>query len=163
MIRHAILQGYAGRLMKGQFPIAAVFITVPYDMVDINVYPTKADIAAGFQEAVEDVPAYKIINAAKQKACRHIAIVGGVAANRRLREKVALLDASKEKFDVYIPSLKLCGDNAASDTALAEQLRSTQIFYQSNSATIQSKDQNLLRCGRKSEKRAYRDAPDGYI
>jgi tRNA A37 threonylcarbamoyltransferase TsaD len=95
MIRHAILQGYAGRLMKGQFPIAAVFITVPYDMVDINVYPTKADIAAGFQEAVEDVPAYKIINAAKQKACRHIAIVGGVAANRRLREKVAQ-DASKK-------------------------------------------------------------------
>ncbi len=135
MIRHAILQGYAGRLMKGQFPIAAVCITVAYDMADINVYPTKADI----QETVEDVPAYKIINAAKQKACRHIAIVGGVTANRRLREKVAL-DASKEKFDVYIPSLKLCGDNAASDTVLAEQLRSTPIFYQSDSATIQSKD-----------------------
>jgi len=112
MIRHAILQGYADRLMKGQFPIAVIFITVLYDMVDINVYPTKADIAAGFQEAVADVPAYKIINAAKQKACRHIAIAGGVAVNRRLREKVAL-DASKEKFDVYIPSLKLCGDNAA--------------------------------------------------
>jgi N6-L-threonylcarbamoyladenine synthase len=112
MIRHAILQGYAGRLMKGQFPIAVVFITVPYDMVDINIYPTKADITAGFQEAVADVPAYKIINAAKQKTCRHIAIAGGVAANRRLREKVAL-DASKEKFDVYIPSLKLCCDNAA--------------------------------------------------
>ena len=98
--------------MKGQFPIAAVFITVAYDMVDINVYPTKADIASGFQEAVADVPAYKIINAAKQKACRHIAIAGGIAANRRLREKVAQ-DASKEKFDVYIPSLKLCDDNAA--------------------------------------------------
>ncbi len=71
-----------------------------------------ADIAAGFQEAVADVLAYKIINAAKQKACRHIAIVGGVAANRRLRGKVAQ-DASNENFDVYIPSLKLCGDNAA--------------------------------------------------
>jgi N6-L-threonylcarbamoyladenine synthase len=71
-----------------------------------------ADIAAGFQEAVADVLAYKIINAAKQKACRHIAIVGGVAANRHLREKVAQ-DASDEEINVYIPSLKLCGDNAA--------------------------------------------------
>ena len=113
MIRHAILQGYAGRLIKGQFPITAVFITVPYDMVDINVYPTKADIYSFPSKAWERVfHLLKIINAAKQKACRHIAIAGGVAANRRLREKVAL-DASKEQFDVYIPSLKLCGDNAA--------------------------------------------------
>jgi DNA mismatch repair protein MutL len=44
MVRHAILQGYAGRLMKGQFPIAVVFITVPYDMVDINVHPTKHEV-----------------------------------------------------------------------------------------------------------------------
>ena len=71
-----------------------------------------ADIAAGFQEAVVDVLARKIMNAAKQKACRHIAIVGGVAANRRLRERVAQ-DASDEEINVYIPSLKLCGDNAA--------------------------------------------------
>ncbi len=47
----------------------------------------------------------KIINAAKQKACRHIAIVGVVAANRRLREKVSL-DASKEKFDVVYSIFK---------------------------------------------------------
>ena len=71
-----------------------------------------ADIAAGFQEAVADVLTSKLLNAAKQKACRHIAIVGGVAANRRLREKVAQ-DASSEKIKVYIPSLELCGDNAA--------------------------------------------------
>jgi len=70
------------------------------------------DIAAGFQEAVADVLTYKIINAARQKECRHIAIVGGVAANRRLREKVTD-DASEEKMDVYIPASELCGDNAA--------------------------------------------------
>ncbi|MDM8543397.1 DNA mismatch repair endonuclease MutL [Desulfococcaceae bacterium HSG9] len=44
MVRHAILQGYAGRLMKGQFPVAVLFITVPYDMVDINVHPTKHEV-----------------------------------------------------------------------------------------------------------------------
>jgi len=44
MIRHAILQGYAGRLMKGQFPIAVIFITAPYEQVDINVHPTKHEV-----------------------------------------------------------------------------------------------------------------------
>jgi len=71
-----------------------------------------ADIAAGFQEAVVDVLAYKILNAASKKKCDHIALVGGVAANRRLREKV-IADAARIGIRVYVPSLHLCGDNAA--------------------------------------------------
>ena len=46
------------------------------------------DIAAGFQEAVVDVLSYKLVHAAKQKGCRHLALVGGVAANNRLRERL---------------------------------------------------------------------------
>jgi len=38
--------------------------------------------------------------------------VGGVAANRRLREKIRN-DAGLKGMTVYIPSIKLCGDNAA--------------------------------------------------
>jgi len=71
-----------------------------------------ADIAAGFQEAVADVLVYKIINAARVKACRSIAVVGGVAANARLREKVSAA-AAENSLNVHIPPLDLCGDNAA--------------------------------------------------
>ncbi|HDL07950.1 MAG TPA: tRNA (adenosine(37)-N6)-threonylcarbamoyltransferase complex transferase subunit TsaD [Desulfobacteraceae bacterium] len=70
------------------------------------------DIASGFQEAVIDVLSLKVINAAIKKGCRHIALVGGVAANNRLREKVRQ-DANHKGIDVYLPSLHLCGDNAA--------------------------------------------------
>lgn len=70
------------------------------------------DIAAGFQEAVVDVLSYKIINAAVTKKCKDIAVVGGVAANSRLREKV-IADAKKKGINVHIPPLSLCGDNAA--------------------------------------------------
>ncbi|QTA93871.1 tRNA N6-adenosine threonylcarbamoyltransferase [Desulfonema magnum] len=70
------------------------------------------DIVAGFREAVVDVLSYKIINAAIKKGCRHIAIVGGVAANKRLREKVRQ-DAEEKKIKVHIPCFHLCGDNAA--------------------------------------------------
>jgi N6-L-threonylcarbamoyladenine synthase len=47
-----------------------------------------------------------------QKGCDRIALVGGVAANSRLREK--LRSAARHKgICVHIPSLHLCGDNAA--------------------------------------------------
>jgi len=70
------------------------------------------DIAAGFQEAVMDVLCYKAIRAAMVKGCDRIALVGGVAANSRLREKLRS-DARRKGIRVHIPSLHLCGDNAA--------------------------------------------------
>jgi N6-L-threonylcarbamoyladenine synthase len=70
------------------------------------------DIAAGFQEAVVEVLCYKIINAAVKKGSDHIALVGGVAANSRLRERVKN-EADKKGICLHIPSIHLCGDNAA--------------------------------------------------
>lgn len=71
-----------------------------------------ADIVAGFQEAVVDVLCCKLIRAAEETGCRDIAIVGGVAANRRLREKVSE-KADSRGLGLYVPDLSLCGDNAA--------------------------------------------------
>ncbi|RPH52075.1 MAG: tRNA (adenosine(37)-N6)-threonylcarbamoyltransferase complex transferase subunit TsaD [Desulfobacteraceae bacterium] len=70
------------------------------------------DIAAGFQEAVVDVLSYKLLLAAKAKRCKHVSIVGGVAANKRLREKI-IKDAGPTGIKVHMPSHALCGDNAA--------------------------------------------------
>ncbi|MFZ0613047.1 MAG: tRNA (adenosine(37)-N6)-threonylcarbamoyltransferase complex transferase subunit TsaD [Desulfobacterales bacterium] len=70
------------------------------------------DIAAGFQEAVVEVLAGKVIAAAVSRGCRRIALVGGVAANGRLREKVRQ-EAREKGIMVYWPSADLCGDNAA--------------------------------------------------
>jgi len=72
----------------------------------------KADIAAAFQEAVVEVLAYKVIRAALKMECEHIAIVGGVAANSGLRYRVRHEAKQKGKI-VHIPSIPLCGDNAA--------------------------------------------------
>ncbi len=70
------------------------------------------DVAAGFQEAVMDVLCYKVLHAAMRKGCDRIALVGGVAANSRLREKLRS-DAQGRGICVHIPSSHLCGDNAA--------------------------------------------------
>ena len=78
----------------------------------INSKIDLADIAAGFQEAVVEVLAYKIINAALKKDCEHVAVVGGVAANSGLRHRVRR-EAERQGLKVHIPSIELCGDNAA--------------------------------------------------
>ena len=70
------------------------------------------DIAASFQEAVVDVLSYKLLHAAEKMNCSHVAIVGGVAANARLRTKV-MEEAAPKGLTVHIPALDLCGDNAA--------------------------------------------------
>jgi N6-L-threonylcarbamoyladenine synthase len=76
-------------------------------------YPEQIpDIVAGFQEAAVDVLSHKIVHAATVKGCDHMAIVGGVAANKRLREKVRH-QAGRNGLTVHIPSVALCGDNAA--------------------------------------------------
>ncbi|CAN2045836.1 DNA mismatch repair protein MutL [Candidatus Magnetomoraceae bacterium gMMP-1] len=43
-IQHAVFEGYRGRLMKGQFPIAVIFLKVPFDQVDVNVHPAKHEV-----------------------------------------------------------------------------------------------------------------------
>ena len=43
-IQHAVFEGFAQRLVKGQFPMAVVFIRVPFDEVDVNVHPTKNEV-----------------------------------------------------------------------------------------------------------------------
>jgi DNA mismatch repair protein MutL len=43
-IQHGVFKGFSQRLVKGQFPIAVVFIKIPFDQVDVNVHPTKNEV-----------------------------------------------------------------------------------------------------------------------
>jgi len=54
VIQHALFEGYGGRLMKGQFPMAALFINLPFDQVDVNVHPTKNEVRFVQQEKVHE-------------------------------------------------------------------------------------------------------------
>ena len=54
VIQHALFAAYAGRLMKGQYPVAVLFLTVPFDQVDVNVHPTKHEIRFVRQKEVHD-------------------------------------------------------------------------------------------------------------
>ena len=70
---------------------------------------TRADIAAGFQEAVVDVLASKTARAAEEYDVEQVLLAGGVAANLALRERAS---AAVGRNVIY-PPLNLCTDNAA--------------------------------------------------
>ena len=44
LISTAIYNAYSGYAMKRQYPFYVLFITVPDEMVDVNVHPNKADV-----------------------------------------------------------------------------------------------------------------------
>ncbi len=71
-----------------------------------------ADVAASFQEAIVDVAVAKTVAAAREHAVEQVAIVGGVAANSRLRQAMAdVCDA--EGLRLLAPTPALCTDNGA--------------------------------------------------
>lgn len=77
-----------------------------------GVTVSKADVAASFQQAVIDVLAEKAIRACKTTGCKRLAACGGVSANSALRNRLKK-DCKKNGFELYIPGLVLCTDNAA--------------------------------------------------
>ena len=57
VLDHAVMEGYAGRLMKGKFPVVVLFVTLPYDQVDVNVHPTKSSVRFSAPKQVQDTVA----------------------------------------------------------------------------------------------------------
>ena len=72
----------------------------------------RASLAASFTKAVSDSLVPRTMQAVKELGYQRLAVAGGVAANSRIRKDFH--DASeREKIDLFIPPLKLCGDNGA--------------------------------------------------
>lgn len=77
-----------------------------------EVAPVLEDLSASYQEAIVDVLMYKLEKALRSLKLKKFVITGGVSANSRLRERAQEL-ASKNQWQVLIPPLKFCTDNAA--------------------------------------------------
>ena len=70
------------------------------------------DLCAAFSAAVSDTLVPRVEMAIRETGCKKIAVAGGVAANSRIRRDI-LTAAEKLGAGVYMPPLKLCGDNGA--------------------------------------------------
>lgn len=72
----------------------------------------KASLAASFTAAVSDTLVPRTMRAARELGYKKIAIAGGVAANSCIRADFKAV-ADREGFELFVPPLSLCGDNAA--------------------------------------------------
>ncbi len=97
-----------------EFSFAGLKTAVVYYLRD-HPDADRADVAASFQEAVVDVLVEKTLRAARQRNIKRVIVVGGVAANSRLRERLL----SQKNLHVLFPKMELCTDNAAMIAACA--------------------------------------------
>lgn len=74
--------------------------------------PSRADIAASFQEAALDVLVKKTMRAVRDSGARSVILCGGVAANKALRARLGR-EARKAGCAFFVPLFKYNLDNAA--------------------------------------------------
>jgi N6-L-threonylcarbamoyladenine synthase len=85
-----------------------------------------ADIAASFQEAVIDCLVGKSELALEQTGYRTLCVGGGVAANHCFRERLQASSA-RHGYELHIPPLALCTDNAVMGAIAVERLRAGKL------------------------------------
>jgi len=102
-LKTAVVNHHRGRLRAG---------------ADAEPDTALADVAASFQEAVVDQLVAKLLAAADASGAPTLALGGGVAANSRLRARVAEV-AQATGRRAFLPPLALCTDNGAMIAATA--------------------------------------------
>lgn len=72
----------------------------------------KEDVCASFRKAVVNCLVTNFIKAAKDLEVTTLVTAGGVSANSLLRRELER-ECKEHNFELYMPDLSLCGDNAA--------------------------------------------------
>ena len=66
IILHAISEAYRNILPSGTFPVVILFVTIPYEDVDVNVHPAKTEVRFKHQSFVHDAIRDAILSALTQ-------------------------------------------------------------------------------------------------
>jgi DNA mismatch repair protein MutL len=83
---HALLEAYGSRLMKQRYPVAVLFLTLPPDLVDVNVHPTKHEV-----RFAEHGKVYASVKSAVEKA---------LFQRERARQTVSLARRPETPFSI---------------------------------------------------------------
>jgi N6-L-threonylcarbamoyladenine synthase len=76
--------------------------------VDSSDERVRADLAASYEHAIVEALTRRVVRGLERTGRARLALGGGVAANSRLRERLAGLGV-----ELFLPALELCTDNAA--------------------------------------------------
>ena len=93
----------------------------------------RASLAASFCRAVSESLVPRTMQAVRELGYRKLAVAGGVAANSRIRHDFQAA-CKANGIELYIPPLRLCGDNAA--------MIGCQAYYEYQKGVVAGSDLN---------------------
>lgn len=102
-----------------------------------------ANIAYAFQNSVVDALTEKVELALRNFSVKSVSLVGGVAANKLLREKLISI-SKKNNVSFIAPDLEYCGDNAAMIAYRGQKLFEAGIKYDLSFNAFPSLDINIF-------------------
>lgn len=94
---------------------------------DQFIEENKADICASYQATIVKILLQKFERAAEEAAIKHLALAGGVSANQGLRQALKNRAATKG-WEIYLPPMEYCTDNAGMIAIAAHFKYEKQIF-----------------------------------
>lgn len=59
-LRFAVLRGYHSHLLRGRYPVAAVFLSVDPSLVDANVHPAKTEVRLQYASEIHNMIAHAV-------------------------------------------------------------------------------------------------------
>ncbi|MBE7008807.1 MAG: DNA mismatch repair endonuclease MutL [Ruminococcaceae bacterium] len=68
LLTAALEEAYANRIMKGKFPGCVLCVTLPFDMVDVNVHPAKTIVKFVGEKQVFDLVYHGVMDALDREA-----------------------------------------------------------------------------------------------
>lgn len=65
-LRFAVLRGYHSHLLKGKYPVAALFVAVDPGLIDVNVHPNKTEVRLQFSSEIQGMIAMAMRDALRK-------------------------------------------------------------------------------------------------
>lgn len=96
---------------------------------------SREDLCASFRKAVVGCLTDNLFKACEDFDCKKVVIAGGVSANSLLRSEAKRI-CEEKGYELYIPELSLCGDNAA--------MVGSQAYYEYLSGNVAQSDLNAV-------------------
>lgn len=136
LLTAAVEEAYANRLMKGKFPGCVLNVTLPADMVDVNVHPAKTVVKFVSDKAVFDAVYYTILDALNAektpKKPDNVPEFFRKMTAREFKEKAAAPAEEKKPLGSFLPkSAAPATKNVIRDSvpAMAQRPHSAETVY----------------------------------
>lgn len=127
LLTHAVMEGYGGRLMKGRYPQAVLFLDMDPASVDVNVHPTKQEVRFRESGLVHDA-LQSVIQKALGEKPPSFAQIRHKPETPQLQEAIPVFAMAEPglEYDRVKPSFS--GPAPQSAVARAAEVPSVQLF-----------------------------------